>query len=119
MVSDIYGRIVNKFELKQLKKNLMLESQEEGELIPVFFSPNSMAMLDYFYKLNDDGKKFRDTIKLIHKSFGGRGEGQFVVFFTADREPIISGISFRKCAVPNIFEAKFIHGTIIEIKEIL
>lgn len=101
-----------------MKQTSILEACEEGQLIPVFFSPKSTSLLDYFYMLAE-GNKFKDKLKEVHKKFGGRGDGEFVIFFTTNSSPIVTGIPFRNSPIPNIFEAKFKAGTIIEIKEIL
>jgi len=115
---DLYGRLVNKEELRQLKRTLTLESQEAGQLIPAFYSSNAVSMLEYFYGLQEE-PKFRDTVKQIHKAMGGRGDAQNVIFFTTTSDPVVKGILFRRIPIPNIFEAKFESGAIISIKTIL
>ena len=114
----LYGRLVNKEELKVMKATKLLIPAEEGQLIPTFYSPKPIPLLEYFGALQEQGK-FRDTLKIIHKAFGGRGNAQFVVFFTSDDPPDVTGIPFRKMPLPNVYEAKFRPGTRIEIKEIL
>jgi hypothetical protein len=118
MSLELYGRIVNKQELKRMQRTGILEAQEVGQLIPVFFSPNSTSFLENFYELQEKGK-FKDRIKKIHKQFGGRGDGEYVVFFVTDSKPVVTGIHFRNPPIPNVYEAKFNSGTKIEIREIL
>ena len=114
MSKTIYGRIVNKREFKQIRRDKTLRSQDQDQLIPVFHSPNGLAMMDYFYKVAD-GKKFKDKLKRIHKAFGGRGDAYKILFFTTDIDPVVSDITFRNPPVPNIREAKFSDKTSIEI----
>lgn len=113
----IYGRIVDKKELKFLLNEQTLIAQEEGQLIPAFYiSANQFFLYEFFGELQEN-KKFRDKVKHIHKEVGSSGAGQFVVLFIALEDPVVSGIRLRKEPIPGLREAKFHSGTRILIQK--
>jgi len=111
----VYGRIMTKVELKQVKRTNQLFSQEPRELVPAFDATFALAGLELS----------KSDIHILGKFLGSSGIGNILLLFTSEKEPLIKDVPFRNIdsirrIIGNVIkEVKFENGTGIRIISIL
>ena len=116
MDNVIYARLVDKEEVKRIRKLRTIGIPSSTELVPAFEATN---VLDCLIELKPD------DIKTLHILLGGNGSARFIILFIPDNEPVVKGINLRnkerikKLLGYSINESKFSSNTAIEIEQII